>query len=374
MIAMINIVDKTKCCGCTGCVATCPTGAIKMAPDEKGFLYPQIDNSLCVNCSACERVCPIINKEHFQNEPKAYAAYNKDESVRLKSSSGGIFTLLADIILDKGGVIFGAAYDEDFKIKHISIESKDELYKLRTSKYLQSYIGDSYLKCKKLLLDNRYVLFTGTPCQVNGLYEFLGKNNHFERLYTHDIICHGVPSPKLWEKYKEYRKRVDQESTITGVNFRDKDSKWSNFSLKIDYENGKSYSKPHPKDIYMNAFLRDAALRDSCYSCTFKDRNRISDITLGDFWGINNIYPELNDEKGISVLIVHSKKGEEIFENIKEKIVYKEVEFELSIQANKSMYQSVPKPDKREEFFENMDKLEFDKLVNLYTVKQAYEQ
>ena len=372
---MINILDKTKCCGCTGCVATCPIGAISMQPDEKGFLYPKIDENSCVNCGACERVCPIINKEHFQNEPKSYAAYNKDENVRFNSSSGGIFSLLADFILEKNGVIFGAAFDEEFKVKHISIESKDELYKLRTSKYLQSYIGDSYIKCKKLLLDGRYVLFTGTPCQVNGLYEFLGKNNHFEKLYTHDIICHGVPSPKVWEKYKEYRKKTDNNDEISHVNFRDKETKWSNFALKVEYKNGENnYIESHPKDIYMNAFLRDACLRDSCYSCTFKDKNRISDITLGDFWGINNIYPELNDEKGISVLIVHSKKGEEIFESIKDKIVYKKVDFELSIHANRSMYESVPKPEKREEFFENLDKLEFDELVKLYTVKKDYEQ
>lgn len=360
---MINIEDKTKCCGCHACFNICPKNAITMEEDEKGFKYPIINKEKCVDCGLCEKVCPIINKKEKQASQKAYACYNKDEKVRLESSSGGVFSLIANYILENNGVVFGAAFDNEFKVKHILVDKKEDLYKLRTSKYVQSSINDTYRKAKEYLEKNVKVLFTGTPCQVNGLLTFLGKE--YENLYTQDIICHGVPSPKVWEKYLKYRKKKDENEKIEDVNFRKKDNGWGKYEFSIKYSN-KEVAIDHNKDIYMNAFLRDVSLRDSCYKCSFKDKIRKTDITLADFWGINNIKPEMNDDKGTSLIFVNSNKGNELLEKIKNNLVIDEVNFEESIQYNKSMYISSSQNKSRDKFFENLDKLEFDELVKKY--------
>ena len=220
---MIEITEKSNCCGCTACANKCPRNAIKMVEDDKGFLYPYIDRKKCINCGLCDKVCPIINKRKTENYPKAYAAINKDEKIRLNSSSGGIFSALANYILEEQGIIFGAAFSDDFLVKHIMIDNKDDLYKLRTSKYLQSSLGDIYKEVEKKLNEGKKVLFTGTSCQINGLYGYL--NKIYENLYTQDIICHGVPSPKVWKNYLKYRQEKDLESP-TKINFREKTIGW----------------------------------------------------------------------------------------------------------------------------------------------------
>lgn len=362
---MINIDDKTKCCGCYACFNICPKQAIEMKEDEKGFKYPTIHKEKCINCGLCEKVCPITNKTKTENMPKAYACYNKNEKIRLESSSGGIFTLIAEYILDNNGIIYGAAFNDNWDVEHIRIDNKDDLSKLRTSKYVQSNINNTYKLAKKDLDDGRKVLFTGTPCQVNGLYSFL--NKEYSNLYTQDIICHGVPSPKVWKKYLDFRKKKDSASPMR-INFRQKDEGWNLFALLLQYNNN-AYKTNHNDDLFMQAFLRDACLRDSCYDCSFKEKNRKTDITLADFWGINNVVPEINDDKGTSLVIVNTEKGQDLINNIKDNMVYKEVDFEQSIQYNKAMYQSATKPQLREEFFDNLDKLEFDELVEKYTLK-----
>lgn len=362
---MINIEDKSKCCGCYACFNICPKQAIEMKEDEKGFKYPTIHKEKCINCGLCEKVCPIINKTKTENMPKAYACYNKNEKIRLESSSGGIFTLIAEYILDNNGIIYGAAFNDNWDVEHIRIDNKDDLSKLRTSKYVQSNINNTYKLAKKDLDDGRKVLFTGTPCQVNGLYSFL--NKEYSNLYTQDIICHGVPSPKVWKKYLDFRKKKDSASPMR-INFRQKDEGWNLFALLLQYNNN-AYKTNHNDDLFMQAFLRDACLRDSCYDCSFKEKNRKTDITLADFWGINNVVPEINDDKGTSLVIVNTEKGQDLINNIKDNMVYKEVDFEQSIQYNKAMYQSATKPQLREEFFDNLDKLEFDELVEKYTLK-----
>lgn len=362
---MINIEDKSKCCGCYACFNICPKQAIEMKEDEKGFKYPTIHKEKCINCGLCEKVCPIINKTKTENMPKAYACYNKNEKIRLESSSGGIFTLIAEYILDNNGIIYGAAFNDNWDVEHIRIDNKDDLSKLRTSKYVQSNINNTYKLAKKDLDDGRKVLFTGTPCQVNGLYSFL--NKEYSNLYTQDIICHGVPSPKVWKKYLDFRKKKDSASPMR-INFRQKDEGWNLYALLLQYNNN-AYKTNHNDDLFMQAFLRDACLRDSCYDCSFKEKNRKTDITLADFWGINNVVPEINDDKGTSLVIVNTEKGQDLINNIKDNMVYKEVDFEQSIQYNKAMYQSATKPQLREEFFDNLDKLEFDELVEKYTLK-----
>lgn len=367
---MINITDKTKCSGCSACLNICPKNAISMKEDEKGFRYPNIDYNACINCNLCEKVCPIINKKEIKNSPKAYACYNKNEKVRMESSSGGIFSLLAEYILENNGVIYGAAFNDEWNVEHLRIEKLDELYKLRTSKYLQSNIKNTYSLAKKDLDDDKIVLFTGTPCQVNGFISYLG-NKIYDNLYTQDIICHGVPSPKVWKKYLDYRKKQDSESPVR-INFRQKDDGWNLFALLLQYNNN-TYKINHNNDLFMQAFLRNASLRDSCYDCSFKSKNRQTDITLADFWGVDNVISGFNDNKGTSLVIVNTDKGKKLFDKIEKEIVSKEVDFEESIKYNPSMYTSVKIPQKRDEFFENLDNFNFDELVKEYTVKPRKE-
>lgn len=360
---MINISDKTKCCGCYACYSICPKNAITMQRDEKGFEYPVVDKEKCIKCGLCLKTCPILNQEQ-ENEKEiiAYACYNKNEKERLKSSSGGIFILIAKKIIEMGGVVFGACFDENFHVKHSYAKTEEDLKKFMTSKYVQSKIGETYKEVKEFLNQDKYVYFTGTPCQVEGLKRFLKKD--YDKLYTQDIICHGVPSPKVWEKYLEYRKKVDRNCPVH-INFRQKDDGWTLFSMVLFYNTG-AYKQYHKSDLFMQAFLRNACLRDSCYNCSFKKKSKISDITLADYWGVTNIHPELNDNKGISLMIVNTKKGIELFDLIKNKIEYTKTNFEKAISYNRAYFEPPFKNPKTEEFFSNLDKVEFNELVKKY--------
>lgn len=368
---MIEIKDTEKCSGCSACYNCCPVGAIVMRADSKGFKYPQVNKDKCIKCNKCSNICPVININKNNNENKslrkAYACYNKEEKIRLESSSGGVFTLLAIEILNQGGIVFGAALDDEFKVRHICIKDKVDLYKLRTSKYVQSEINECYKLAKEYLDKEQKVLFTGTPCQLGGLDAYLGKE--YKNLYKQDIICHGVPSPLVWEKYKEFRKKIDNKKPIY-INFRNKDSGWKIYNLMFKYSEEDEYKKNQHEDLFMQAFLRDACLRDSCYNCSFKSKDRNTDITLADFWGIDKIRPEINDDKGLSLVIVNTEKGMKLFETLKDDLVIYEMDFEESINYNKSMFKSVAKPKNRDKFFENLDKLSFDKLVKKYTINK----
>ena len=364
---MISIENKEKCSGCHACYNVCPKGAINMKEDEKGFKYPIINKEECVNCGLCEKVCPIINQKESNNIPRVYACYNKDEKIRMKSSSGGIFTLIAEEIIRRNGVVCGAAFDEEFNLSHQFTENEEQLEKLRTSKYLQSSINDTYKKVKKCLNEGRYVLFTGTPCQIEGLIAYLDRT--YEKLYTQDIICHGVPSPKVWKKYMQYRKEKDKKNPRE-VNFRDKKQQgWHSFSLSFKYDDCE-YAKNQREDIFMRAFLKDVCLRDSCYNCSFRKTNRLSDITLADYWGIDKVYPEMDDNKGTSLILVNSPKGTELFNIILPNIVSKEVTIDDAIRSNRAIINS-PKHNKyREKFFSKIERENFKKLVIKCTPKE----
>lgn len=279
---MICINEKKDCCGCSSCKNICPNDAINMVGDRNGFLFPIVDKEKCIKCGKCLKVCPILNNnnEFPQNIKEVYAMYNKDEVTRLQSSSGGIFSLLAEWILDKNGIVFGAKFNEKFDVIHDFVDKKENLKLLRGSKYVQSDIRDSFRVAKKFLEEDKYVLFSGTPCQIEGLKQYLEKE--YDRLYTQDIICHGVPSPNVWREYLKYRKNKDLENPLY-INFRNKDNGWNSFSMQFQYLNGE-YKKKHTDDLFMRAFLRNASLRDSCYYCKFKKENKCADITLADFW------------------------------------------------------------------------------------------
>lgn len=361
---MIEIKDKTRCMGCHACYNRCPVQAIEMVEDEKGFKYPQVNKEKCINCGLCERVCPILNQRKVENTPKAYAVKNKNEEVREKSSSGGMFSLLAEKVLQDGGVVFGVAFDENWQLKHIYVENIEDLQIFRGSKYLQSIVGETYSKLKDFLIEGRKVMYTGTPCQIEGLKSYLGKE--YENLFTQDIICHGVPSPKVHERYLKYLRDKYKTKNIKNIIHRTKINGWKNWCVNIKFDNSE-YIKAHEQDPYMQAFLRNTSLRESCYNCQFKKKHRISDITLADFWGIENVAPEMDDDRGTSLVIINSEKGKKIFEQIKDKINYKQVDFEEAIRYNPSMTTSVKPDPNREKFFDNLDKMPFDELVKKYT-------
>ena len=364
---MIDFKDKSNCCGCYSCYNICPKKAIEMVEDEKGFKYPKIDKEKCIDCGLCEKVCPIINNKNVEKEVKAYACFNKNLETRMNSSSGGIFSLIANYILDLNGIVFGAQFDKEYNVVHSYIENQKDLYKFQCSKYVQSDVGDTYKKAKEFLDNDKYVLFTGTPCQIEGLYKFLRRD--YDKLYTQDFICHGVPSPRVWRKYLKEKNNM-YNSQPKNISFRSKDNSWQDFELKIQYENN-VYRNTQGKDTYLRAFLNDICLRDSCYQCNFKKKNRLSDFTLADFWGIDNIDKSMNDDKGISLVVVNSNKGKELFEKLKENLEYKEVNFDVAIKYNMNMISSVKMNKNSEKFFNDLDKNDLDSLVKKYIKKKS---
>ena len=364
---MIEIEDKKNCCGCHACFNICPQNAILMIEDENGFKIPKIDKRLCVNCGLCEKVCPIIKDVKIENEPEAYAMYNIDEQNRKNSSSGGIFSLLSKEILHLNGVVFGAKFNDKFEVEHDFIENEESLYMFMSSKYVQSTIGDNYKKVKDFLENGRYVLFSGTPCQIEGLKAFLNKD--YARLYTQDIICHGVPSPMVWKKYLEYREEKDGKKPQE-INFRNKEKGWKEYETYFKYNDGE-YRKNHKNDYFMNTFLSNLCLRESCYDCKFKKKNRISDITLGDFWGIDKVISNFSDNKGVSLVIVNSIKGKELFEKIKCKCKFEKTDLNEAIKYNPSMIKSSEKPKNRKVFLERIKSESFELITKQYVSKKS---
>ncbi len=350
--------------GCHGCANICIENCISMEMDKEGFLYPKVDYDACINCNQCIEACPIINKKIVDNDPLAYACMNKNEEIRLESSSGGIFTLVAEHVIDKGGVIFGACFDNRFELEHNYVKTKEELSKLRGSKYLQSKLGNSYNEVKEFLDLGQIVLFTGTPCQIAGLKSFLG-DEIYDNLVTIDIICHGVPSPEVWRKYVEFREKKSN-SQAQRIAFRQKNEGWKRYSVSFSFKNNTEYFKILSEDLYMKAFLKDVCLRPSCYDCEFKTLNRQSDITLADFWGIENVLPEMDDDKGTSLIFVNSEIGQDIFNSISINMIFKEVNINEAAKYNSAAIKSVPKNPNRDNFFNYLDNLEFDELVKRY--------
>lgn len=304
-------VEDKKCCGCGACYNICPAGAITMEENNEGFLSPVINEDKCTNCGLCLKACPSLNVKYKNTkEPECYAAMADDE-IRMNSSSGGMFTLLAKYILDKGGYVCGAAFKEDWSVHHLIVDNKDDLDKLRGSKYVQSDTEKCYSEIKQLLNQDKYVLFSGCPCQVAGLYSYLGKD--YDKLYTVDIVCHGTPSPKIWQKYlEEYDK-----ANISKIDFRDKSVFGWSTTMNIYMKSGEEiHLLPH-EDSYYRAFLPNISLRRSCGNCKYAKIPRVADITIADFWGIEKYSSKLNDKKGTSLVLINNDKGRIIFDNLK---------------------------------------------------------
>lgn len=350
---MIKIISKYDCCGCSACAQRCPHNAIELTQDNEGFLYPQINLSICTNCGLCKRVCPIINQELPSEPVKAFAAKNNDENIRQQSSSGGIFTLIASEVINNGGVVFGAKYNSTWEVEHDYTDTINGLAKFRGSKYVQSKIGNNYILAEEYLKDGKQVLFSGTPCQIAGLKRFLRKE--YENLICVDIICHGVPSPNVWNKYITNLQKKGQQ--IKFVSHRDKTNGWKLFGVKIDSTDGTICNETLQENIYLKVFLQNLCLRPSCYKCQTLSGKSKSDITIADFWGIQHLHPDFDDDKGCNLVLINSEKGLNLFNELEcDKI---ETDFNTAIKYNPSYFKSVAEPKYRKYFFDNFDKYGF---------------
>lgn len=363
---MEKVIDKNKCTGCTACMNICPKNAISMEEDKEGFKHPVIDQDKCINCGLCQKTCPVLNTNSNISLNECYVGFNNNEEERLNASSGSIFSLVANYVLENNGIVIGAAFDENNVLKHIAISNKNELVKLKKSKYVQSDLNNIF-KSVKDNAETKKVLFVGTPCQVAGLKSFLRKD--YGNLICIDIICHGVPSPKLFSKYIQELESSNNDKVVN-YDFRDKSTGWDTYSNNIIFtkSNIKNLSKNNP---YMNLFLSDVALRESCYDCNFKLGNKHSDITLGDFWGVKKYYPEMYNKSGVSCIIVNTEKGKEIIESIKNDITYKKCDINEILSGNPSLKVSSKKPKNREQFFNDIENLTINELSNKYKKKSS---
>lgn len=357
---MITITDKSQCCGCSACAQRCPKQCISMQMDNEGFLYPQVDSSKCIDCHLCEKVCPVINQYDARTPLNVYAAKNYDDEVRHQSSSGGIFTLLAEQTIKDDGVVFGACWDKEWDVKHDYIDNISDLQKFRSSRYLQSVIGDNYLKAEQFLKTGRKVMFTGTPCQIAGLKHFLRKE--YDNLLAVEVICHSVPSSGVWQQYLTTRLHTLkwEKSDIRNISFRDKKTGWKTYSFVIENENGNILTELSSKNAFMRGFLADLYTRPSCHACPAKQLRSGSDITLGDFWGIESLMPEIDDDKGVSAIIVNSDKGKQVLHNID--VELHEVQYSELTKRNPALVKSFPITSKRTEFFKE-DGFTFEEKV-----------
>lgn len=359
---MIRITRKKDCCGCLSCVQACPKNCIKTITDEQGFQYPKVNESICVDCGACEKVCPIINADNHTTLGKdtlSYACYNTNDEVRKNSSSGGFFTLIAEYVIRNHGVVFGAKFDKDCRVVHSYTDTIEGIEDFRRSKYVQSYIGESYKHVRSFLKDDRLVLFTGTPCQIAGLKQFLRRE--YDNLICLDVVCHGVPSPAIWDKYlKEKKVELSIENNvdtpdkieITRISFRDKTNGWRKYSLAIHYKikdlnhdtEEKSFVECIWENDYMLCFLKDFINRPSCFDCKFRNGRSHSDITIADFWGIENVMSDINyaGDKGTSLLLVHNPKAKNVLEQLEMKCV--PVDFMRARNGNPAIYRNLAKP------------------------------
>lgn len=340
---MISITNKQDCCGCHACASVCAKRSITMQEDNEGFLYPVVDANTCTDCGLCEKVCPVINQDKPRKPLKVYAAKNRNEEIRRQSSSGGIFTPLAEAVIRDGGVVFGAKFDKDWNVVHAWTDTIEGIADFRGSKYVQSTIGDTYREAREFLKQGRKVLFSGTPCQISGLRKFLRKG--YDNLLIVDVVCHGVPSPLVWRKYLEEtmeRLRAERDAgkntvssslmdlpVITAISFRDKTHGWKKFGFRLRYAASKAagnsvsissndedstFLQPFLKNVFMKGFLKNLYLRPSCYACAARSGKSGSDISIADFWGVQNYYPEFDDDKGIGLVLVNTDKGRRAYE------------------------------------------------------------
>lgn len=367
---MISIKDKSKCCGCSACASICPKNSIKMIEDDEGFLYPKVDNKSCITCGLCEKVCNELHPNGKREPLSVLAAINKNDYIRLKSSSGGIFYILAERIIQQGGVVFGARFDKNWQVVIDYAEDLKAVEAFMGSKYVQARVENAYKNVKQFLIKGRQVLFSGTPCQIAGLHKFLRKS--YSNLLTIDFICHGTPSPKVWRLY--LNEIINENKCIRNIDFRNKEKGWKNFSFNLKYnKKGKTISllSPFQQNHYMKAFLQDIILRPSCYDCKARECSSLSDITLADFWGINTIFPKMDDDKGVGLVFINSKKGKDALDF--SQINVAETTYNQVKPLNPACFRSPQIHPKRIDFFKRLNNENLIDLINDCT-KPTFKQ
>ena len=370
---MITFKRKEDCCGCYACIDICNHNAIVLKTDNEGFGYPFVNKDKCVDCGLCDNVCPIVNKAtpNRFTDPKVFAAYNKDEAIRMDSTSGGLHSALANVMYAKGAYVCGAVYNDDHTVSHMTSPEKEMLPKIRSSKYLQSSMIGQYKEIRSLLRKGEKVFYCGTPCQVHALYNFLGKDHL--GLVTCDFICRGVNSPKVFLSYMEMLEK-QYDSKAIGIKFKNKKWGWHNFSMRVDFANGKKYCKDRWHDLFFIGYLQGGNFaRPSCYECQFKGFPQKSDITLADFWGIEKIDPSMDQDKGTSLVMVNSSKGMELFEEVKSSIVWKQFTMDDARKGNPAMDSSLkPASKDRDAFFSAINKYPFDKVAAKFFILPTF--
>ena len=367
---MITLFDKKKdCCGCTACKSICPNQAITMLSGEEDFLYPSIDESICSECGLCKEVCAFQNEYetlHNLESPDVYALKHKSDEVRMNSSSGGAFSAISDFILSENGVIYGAAFDKEFRVIHKRAETEGERNKFRGSKYVQSDLKEVFVQIRQDLKNSRKVLFTGTPCQVAGLNNYLKKSvTGTDQLITVDVICHGVSSPLVFADYIDYCQEKNKRK-ITNYCFRSKVNGWGHTEETI-YNNGRRDSTSILSQIHKELFYSNLCLRLACYNCKYTNFNRPSDITIADFWGVENYLPEFKDELGVSAVIINTTKGKLTYSHFKVEAntIASNIEECAAKQAN--MHAPTPLNPRRDDFWIDYLHRGFDYVIRKYT-------
>ncbi|MEW9094594.1 MAG: Coenzyme F420 hydrogenase/dehydrogenase, beta subunit C-terminal domain [Clostridiaceae bacterium] len=358
---------KENCCGCSACYNTCPKQAISMKEDEEGFLYPVIDQSLCVDCGKCTKVCPLIQSGNYKHNsiPEFFVAKHKSEEVLMKSTSGGAFTAISDEILRLGGVVYGADYDHEFRVMHKRAENEEQRNRMRVSKYVQSNLGDVFKQIKTDLTNGKIVLFTGTPCQIAGLRGFIGDSPLVKNLYLCDLICYGIPSPLIWDDYKNILEK-EYGGKLVDVKFRSKIAGWSrkksNESFLFKTSNSENFH--HDGRFYQLFFGKKTIIRPSCGKCLYTDIHRSSDITIADYWGIEKYAPEWMDAKGVSLIITNTSKGEELLMKCSTTLKYEKRAKEESLEEQQRLSGPIEFPKDRKEFWEEYQKFGLAHLLD----------
>lgn len=351
---------KPDCTGCNACCNICPQKCITMVNDNEGFMYPEVNYEKCTNCNLCKNICPRNNTMESNPHQNAFAVKNKDITTRNESSSGGVFTELAKYVLNNHGVVFGAAYNDSMEVEHIKIDNIKYLFKLQGSKYVQSNIGTSFEDVEEELIKNKLVLFSGVPCHIQGLKQFLQKD--YSNLICIDVVCHGVPSPKVFNNYLASLENM-KNCKITNLYFRNKDDGWKKYNLKILYTNKEQKVITYSDDLYMKGFLQNLYLRPSCHNCTANNFRSGSDITLGDYWGIEKLEKDFDDDKGVSLVLLNTKQGEEVFNEILHKFDILKTDINFAIKNNPSIVKCWNPHKNRQQFFDRID--ETDIMQNI---------
>lgn len=344
--------NKAECCACTACVNACPKSCISMIQDEEGFVYPHIDETSCISCHLCEKVCPVEHPDYSNNNvPDAYAVLLKDVEQRKRSSSGGAFYAIASYVIKNKGVVIGATMDEKHQVRHIAIYSQDELYKLRGSKYVQSDLGDLFIKVKQILQNDCWCYFVGTGCQVAGLKAFLRKP--YDKLITSDLVCHGVPSQKLFDMHIAYLEEKYKDKVVD-YQFRN-NSLWGGCEI-ADFANHKHVVNPsYQLSPYLYSFMYAMTYRYSCYDCKFACIPRQGDITLADYWGVKEFFPQVDTKHGVSLVLVNTEQGKSVWENVKDGYEYYQSSVEDGAKFNGNLVKKSEKPEIRDGLYQKID-------------------